>query len=88
MEEFLNEIGIVQKGNISDDGCYVIDFASDREWSQAQSKLDRSDLVAEEEDSTVVSMETVVLQYVNDEYNITLSADFNADQYRLVMREV
>ena len=42
MDDFLREIGITQKGNISDDGCYVIDFDDYDDWVKAQSRLERS----------------------------------------------
>lgn len=88
MEEFLKKIGILQKGTVSDDDGYVIDFASDMEWSQAQSKLDKSDLVDEDSEASQISMESAVMQYYNDDYNITMKADFNADKFTLAMREV
>ena len=88
MEEFLNEIGIVQKGTISDDGCYVIDFADDDAWSKAESTLNKSDQLEQDSDATQVAMESAVIQYYNDEYDITMKADFNTKEFKLVMREV
>ena len=87
MDEFLKSLGITDKGNISDDSCYVIDFEDDVAWSKAYSKLDKSNEVEEEEDSTNVTMESSTVQFVNDEYTITMKADFESDTYQLICRE-
>lgn len=87
MKDFLEEIGITNSGNISDDGCYVIDFKNDIEWSKAYSKLDKSDLVDEEDDSTNITMESSTVQFVGDEFTITMTADFESDIYKLICRE-
>ena len=87
MKDFLREIGITKNGNMSDDGCYIIDFDNDTEWSKANSILDKSNLVDEEEDSSNVAIEAVTIQYVGDDYTITMMADFDSDNYRLICRE-
>ena len=87
MKEFLDSLGISDLGNMSDDGCYIIDFKSDLEWSKAYSKLDKSDMVEEEEDSSNITMESSTVQFVNDEYTVTMIADFDSDIYKLVCRE-
>lgn len=87
MKEFLKNIGILESGNISDDGCYVIDFKNDIEWSKAYSRLDKSSEVEEDEDSTNVTMESSTVQFINDTYTITMKADFESDTYQLICRE-
>lgn len=87
MKEFLETIGITQSGNISDDGCYIIDFKNDLDWSKAYSKLDKSNYVEEEEDSTNVTLESSTVQFVNDKFTITMVADFESDIYKLICRE-
>ena len=87
MDDFLREIGITQKGNISDDGCYVIDFDDYDDWVKAQSRLERSNIVYELTDTSNIGEEYQSLQYVNDEYSITLNADLDADKYQLICKE-
>lgn len=87
MEEFLKSLGINEEGITEEDGCYVIDFMSDDEWSKAYSRLDNSDEIFEDEDSSNVSMDASTIQFVNDDYTVTLLADFNEDTYRLSCRE-
>ena len=48
----LKELGITQKGNVSDDGCYVVDFNDYDDWVKAQSRLERSNLVDELTDTS------------------------------------
>lgn len=87
MKDFLESLGITNSGTISDDGCYIIDFKNDTEWSKAYSKLDKSDKIDEDEDSTNVTFESSTVQFINEEYTITMLADFDADTYKLVCRE-
>lgn len=87
MKDFLEELGITQAGNISDDGNYVVDFNTYDDWCKAQSKLERSDLVDEDENSSVVGEENQSLQYIGDEFTITMAADLDADEYQLIVRE-
>ena len=87
MEEFLNKLNITKKGTLADDGCYVIDLDNSNEYGRAYSRLDKSDLVYEDEDSSIVTYENSSIQYINDDYTITLLADFDADKYTLTCKE-
>lgn len=87
MDDLLKQIGITKTGNVSDDGCYVIDFDDYDDWSRAQSKLERTELVEEAADTSNIGEDFQSLQYVNDEYTITMNADFDANEYQLIVRE-
>lgn len=88
MEEFLSEIGIHDKGSKTQDGNYVIDFESVDDYNKAFAKLDRAKDLDETEDSSVVNSSISNIIYTNDEYIITLTADFDNDNYALVMQEI
>ncbi len=88
MEEFLSEIGIHEKGSLNSDGNYVIDFESSEDFSKAFTKLDRYEDLDETEDSSIVNSSVSNIIYTNDNYIITLSADFDNDKYSLVMQEI
>ena len=88
MEEFLSEIGIHEKGSLTSDGNYVIDFESSEDFSKAFTKLDRYEDLDETEDSSIVNSSVSNIIYTNDNYIITLSADFDNDKYSLVMQEI
>ena len=87
MDDFLKSIGISTQGNVSDDGCYVIDFKDYDDWVRAQSKLERSNEIEELSDTSNIGEDYQSLQYGNDEYSITLNADLDSDKYQLICRE-
>ena len=88
MEEFLSEIGIHDSGSKTPDGNYVIDFDSVDDYNKAFAKLDRSEDLDETEESSVVNSSISNIIYTNDKYIITLTADFDNDNYALVMQEI
>ena len=86
MEEFLRKLGIYEKPVESDDGCYVIDIEDSDDFGRIYSKLDRSDLVDEDEDASQVALDSSSIQFTSDEYLLTLLADLEGDTYSLVIR--
>lgn len=88
MEEFLSELGIHDEGSTTPDGNYVIDFDSVDDYNRAFGKLDRADDLDETEDSSVVNSSTSSIIYTNEDYIITLSADFDNDKYTLVVQKI
>lgn len=87
MEELLKEIGIDKPINIQD-GKAVVDISDEKEYGRIYTLLDRSDLVEEDEESSMITMDSSSIQYDNDDYILTLIADFNLDEYKLVIKEV
>lgn len=85
MEEFLKQLGIDKKGSFIKD-TYVIDL-TETEWGKYLSKLERSDEIEENEDSSIVSYESSSQQFENDKYIITLIGDLEEDKYKLTVRE-
>lgn len=87
MEELLKEIGI-DKPISTQDGKAVVDIDDERDYGRIYTLLDRSDLVEEDEESSMITMDSSSIQYDNDDYVLTLIADFNLDEYKLVIKEV
>lgn len=87
MEELLKEIGIDKQITIQD-GKAVVDIADEKEYGRIYTLLDRSDLIEEDEESSMITMDSSSIQYDNDNYILTLIADFNLDEYKLVIKEV
>jgi len=87
MEELLKEIGIDKLITVQD-GKSVIDIADEREYGRIYTLLDRSDLIEEDEESSMITMDSSSIQYDNDDYILTLIADFNLNEYKLVIKEV
>ena len=87
MNELLKQIGIDAEPVKAEDGNYNIDIEASNEYGKYFSKLDKSDLVEEDQDASSVNFENSRIQFVNDEYTLTLIADFENDTYSLSIRE-
>jgi len=87
MEQLLREIGISEIPKLSSDGTYVIDIRDSNDYGIYYSKLDRSDLLDEDEESSNVTIDGSTIVYISDDYTLTLIADFASDQYKLTIRE-
>ena len=87
MEEFLKELGITKEPTQSDDGTLVIEISNSNEYAKYYSLLEKSDLVDEDETSSQLTLEASSIQYVGDEYIITLMSDLEADTYQLTIKE-
>lgn len=87
MNELLKQIGIDAEPIKSENGSYNIDIEDSNEYGRYFSKLDKSDLVEEEQDASSVNFENSSIQFTNDKYTLTLLADFENDTYSLNIRE-
>lgn len=88
MEELLRKIGINETPTKTDSG-YVINLNDSDEYARYYSKLDRSDLVEEDDESSQVTLENSSIQYLSEDgkYLFTLLADFDGDVYTLTIKE-
>lgn len=87
MDELLREIGINYKGEKSKDGSYVVDLPDSAAFGRVFSLLDKSDVVEPDDESSQLTAETTSMQFVNEEYTITLLGDLENDSYKVVIRE-
>lgn len=87
MEKFLKQLGIDLSLHKNDDNDLSAEIKDSNEYGRIFSKLDRSDLIEEDQECSTVTFENSNIQYVNDEYTITLIADFENDTYSLHIRE-
>lgn len=88
MKELLLKIGISEPGYFSDSKTYVIDFEDSTQYSKAFSKLDKTDLVEELVDSSVSNTSISNVMYTNDEYSLNIIADFDNDEYKLIVHKL
>lgn len=87
MEELLQKLGIKETPKKSNNGVSVIDIEDSNEYGVYYSKLDRSPLLDEDEESSNVTIDGSTIVYISDDYTLTLVADFASDQYKLTIRE-
>lgn len=88
MEDLLKQIGITEEGHYSEDNNYVIDFEDSNQFNKAFSRLEKSDLVEENEDSSVINLEVSNVLYVGEGYSLNLIADFSQNLYKLVVTDI
>lgn len=87
MEELLRQLGIDTEPVKGENGSYNIDIEDSNEYGRYFSKLDKSDIVEEEQDASSVNFENSSIQFTNEQYTLTLLADFENDTYSLNIRE-
>lgn len=88
MKDLLKQIGITEEGHRTSSNNYVIDLDDSNHFNKIFSKLDKSDLVEENEDSSVVNLDVTNILYIADGYSLNLIADFSQDTYKLVVTEL
>ena len=88
MKELLKNIGITEVGYYGKEKNYVIDLENSDHFNKVFSKLQKSDLVDENEDSSVVNLSVSNILFLSDDYSLNLIADFDQDIYKLVVTEL
>lgn len=91
MEEFLKSIGLSTDNSYNTDSRNLkIDYKNSNEWTKAYSILEKNDgysIYQNDEDSFCDEDESKVI-YENDDYRITLVADFEEDLYYLICERI
>lgn len=87
MDEFLKKLGITEQGEYTDDGNYFIDLDNDNVYAKVYSILDKSNELEEDEEASQLTADNSSIQYVGEDYTVTLLVDYEADKYALVCRE-
>lgn len=88
MKDLLRKLGIMEEGTRTSNHNYVIDLEDSDHFNRIFSKLDKSDLVEENEDSSVVNLEVTNILYIADGFSLNLIADFEQDIYKLVVSDL
>lgn len=88
MRDLLSRLGIINAGSYSEDDTYVVDIENSDEYNKIFSRLDRSELLEENEDASVVDYDVTNVMYVTEGYTLNLIADFKNNTYKLVVTEV
>lgn len=86
MKDFLNSLGITLPGHFEGDN-YIIELSDAEEYDKIFSKLDRREDVEEDEDSSIISMDSSSVSFSNEKFQLLLKANFESDEYQLVVSE-
>ena len=88
MKDLLRKIGITEEGYRTSDNNYVIDLDDSDHFNQIFSKLDKSEEVEENEDSSLVTLKVTNILYLAEGHALNLIADFEQDAYKLVVTKL
>ena len=87
--ELLRELGINKIGTYSDNDTYTIDLNDSNEYGRINSTLDRSEILDPIDESSYLTADNANLDYkYEDQFILSLIADFEEDYYQLVITEM
>lgn len=88
IEGFLTGLGIKELfDSSSSDDEYTIDLGDSDSYSRVYTILDKSNKVDLDADSTTMDENGTSLTYLGDDWDLTLSANFDSNSYVLTVRE-
>lgn len=89
IEQLSKELGITARGQRGDDNTYTINIKDSNEYGRYESLLYKSDLLEVLDESSYVTADNANLDYkYENQYILSLIADFDEDLYKLVIIEM
>lgn len=88
LEELLKKLNINSKGEYTQDGSYVINISNSDKWGAFYNRLGSTNLLDEDEESSLLTEDEASVMYSNDDFVFTLIADFRENIYKLVIKEL
>lgn len=86
IKDVLIELGINKNGTYSRDGSFVIDLEEDsNEFGKIYSILDKNPDVEYMESNSLLTIDNSSLYYKYKDFQINILADFNNDEYKVVI---
>lgn len=88
-KEYLNSIGIILEGHQTDD-AYIIDLKDSNEYGKMFSKLESIEDLDLLEDNQVITEQgsSLIYESYSEDYIINLIADFDSNQYQLIVNKI
>jgi hypothetical protein len=84
--ELAKKIGISSQGILSDNK-YIIHLSDSDEYSRMYTLLSNSNLLHLDSENVVMTETNSELVYYTDSFTVTLSADLDADDYNITIKE-
>lgn len=89
IKDLLKLLNIDYTGTFSRDGSYVIDLGDNIEdFSEIFSTLEHLEEAEYMDENSLVTVDNTNVNYIIDDYMISLIGDFDANLYKLVINEV
>ena len=86
IKSFLDGLGINQPGRMENDS-YIIVLPNSNAYSKVYTILDKSDQMDLDIDKINMDENTSSMTYLSDDFDITLTADFDKDSYTMELTE-
>ena len=87
IEKELSKIGIFGDFSKGKNNSIVLDLEDSDAFGKMFSLFDRASEVELQEDTLIMNTHTANINYEYKNYLITLTADFDADNYKLIVKE-
>lgn len=93
IDKLLDKLNIDKEPKENENGSWTIDLDNSNEYDRYASKLRKAEnrgIIEEDQEASQAGIETSSIQYINDAENIvlTLMANFDLDEYKLIIREL
>ena len=89
IDDLLRDLNIDADYTENENGSFTIDLVDSNEYSRYYSKIDKSEDFEEDEEASQVTAETSSIQFINDDYILTLIANWDEpEEYKLVIRKI
>ena len=85
IKTILSELGINHEVTKSKDGTYILDIEDMDEFGKYYSLLDRNDNVEELDETSLMTIHNISLNYLYKNYQFSLISDNDQDSYKLVI---
>ena len=93
VDELLSELNIDKEPEENENGSWTIDLDNSTEYDRYASKLRKAEdrgILEEDQEVSQAGIETSSIQYVSEDEDLvlTLLANFDLDEYKLIIREL
>ena len=93
VDELLSELNIDKEPEENENGSWTIDLDNSTEYDRYASKLRKAEdrgILEEDQEASQAGIETSSIQYVSEDEDLvlTLLANFDLDEYKLIIREL
>ena len=86
LKQLLDSLQINREGKLSGDK-YIIQLNNSDDYSKMYTKLDKCEEATLDPEGMIMSNSESLMTYLTDDFDITLKADFDKDNYFLIIEE-
>lgn len=88
LDELLKKLRIEKEPIENSNGSYTIDLDDSNDYTRFYSRIINSNLFDEDDESSQVGIETSSIQFINDDFTLTLLGNWEVNEYKLIIRNM